>query len=167
MRASTTIEQHRQGNPPRKWDAHGMINQFAVPTTLIAGPPGSGKTTYVKEHASSGDVIIDVDSLFVALSGRPPHEHPPELLSVVLDAREAAECRLFEPIEVGHAWILRGTPKRLQRQYYEERGASVIVLEVDADECLERVLNDPQRNQSAQHWISLIAKWWADYEKGF
>jgi predicted kinase len=134
-----------------------------VPTTLIAGPPGSGKTTYAQQNARDGDLIIDVDRIFAALSGRQLHDHPEELLPFVLGAREGAEACLMNESELRHAWILRGAPSALDREYYAQRGAEVIVLDVSADECLRRVMADPNRHQPKAHWEQLIVRWWENY----
>ena len=44
---------------------------------LIYGSPCSGKTTYVKEHFKTGDIVCDVDKLYSALCFN--EEHTEEL----------------------------------------------------------------------------------------
>ena len=137
---------------------------FRVPATLVAGPPGSGKTAYVMERAERGDLIIDVDKLFVAFSGLRSHDHPDELLPFVLSARDASEDRLGLSNGVRHAWIIKGAPRKAQRQDMARRGAAVVVLDVPAEECLNRIANDPERQGLDCPWDDWINQWWEDYE---
>ncbi len=37
---------------------------------IINGPPAAGKTTFVREHAQHGDIIIDLDHIANALAGK-------------------------------------------------------------------------------------------------
>ncbi len=142
----------------------GGGKQFAVATTLVAGPPGSGKTTYVRDRAEYGDVIIDVDALYVALSGQPRYKKPTALLPFVLEARDAVEERLLARSDARQAWIIKGAPKREQRDHYANRGATVVVLAVPAEECLRRIADDPEREESEESWSPLVHQWWDDYE---
>ena len=141
----------------------GDVERFAVATTLVAGPPGSGKTTYVRERAKWGDLIIDIDTLYRALSGCSRYQKPDSLLPFVLEAFEAAEARLLSMSDVGHAWIISAAPKVAQRQYYAKRGAEVVVLAVPVGECIRRIADDPERNQPNADWERWIHRWWRDY----
>lgn len=40
---------------------------------IVYGRPGSGKTTYVKNHIGDNDIVYDYDKLFSALSFKPEH----------------------------------------------------------------------------------------------
>ncbi|KKK68634.1 hypothetical protein LCGC14_2942110, partial [marine sediment metagenome] len=88
--------------------------------TVVCGPPGAGKTSYVQERARWGDLIVDVDAIFAAIGGTAEHGHPPNLLTAALAARDA----LINSIDAnpGRAWIIMGGAKsrerkRLQLQY--------------------------------------------------
>lgn len=140
------------------------MEPFRVPTTLVCGPPGSGKTTYVSDRAERGDLIIDMDKLFVAISGQPVYDKPEALLPFALRARNAAEDRLTLDSEVRHAWVIKGAPEKAQREEMAKRGADVVVLAVPAEECLERIANDPERQGLDVPWEQLISDWWTKYE---
>jgi predicted kinase len=45
------------------------INKPVCKTFLVGGPPGSGKSTFVKANAKAKDIIIDLDEIMAKLSG--------------------------------------------------------------------------------------------------
>ncbi|HEX4129735.1 MAG TPA: hypothetical protein VHZ24_06810 [Pirellulales bacterium] len=46
-----------------------MTQQQTKPITVVLGPPGSGKTTFVANSRSPGDVVWDFDVMLAALTG--------------------------------------------------------------------------------------------------
>jgi len=153
----------RARNTKRRAGSESPAGRFAIPTTLVAGPPGSGKSTWVRERAKPGDLILDTDLLYMSLSGCSRYTKPQPLLPFVLEAFEAAENRLLSMSDVGHAWIISAAPKIAQRAYYANRGAEVVVLAVPAAECIRRIAHDPVRNQPDADWEGWINRWWRDY----
>lgn len=129
---------------------------------VIAGPPGSGKTTYALQNMKRGDAIIDVDYLFMALSGLSIYDKPRSLLSLVLDTRDA----VLDIIQAGIAndsYIITSTGKRTEIDAMCVRfAADPVVMAVPADECKERIANDKRRDANTD-WPALVDKWWADY----
>lgn len=125
------------------------------------GPPCAGKTTYVRERAKPGDLILDSDAIYAALSGQKMHLRPEGLRKYVWDAYNAALHRLaHEPRQT--AWVIQTGAKRTTRQrltvgFYR---AETVVLETPEEECLRRA----KRLRRPAHWQDAIRDWWANYE---
>jgi len=129
---------------------------------VIAGPPGSGKTTLAHKRAQYGDAIVDVDALFAALSGQALYAKPVGLLPVVAAARDAAVARIAQGI-AGDAYVITADGQRATHNALRERlDAELIVLEVDAETCKARLLQDNRRDADTD-WPALVDAWWRDY----
>jgi Restriction endonuclease len=90
----------------RKRQLESMTNkEGGTLITIISGLPGVGKTTYVLEHMQPGDLVVDMDALYAALSFR-SGETPKSLLPFVAAARDAVIQRLQRSSDVRHAWII-------------------------------------------------------------
>lgn len=134
--------------------------------TVIAGPPGAGKSRWVEERRKWGDLVLDLDALYVALSGEPPYEKPQVLLPFVSEARDAIVSRLTRSHSVARAWIVGSLPKRVDRETLRRRlRAKVVVIETASEECLRRIASDPRRATRAELWRPIIDKWWREYER--
>lgn len=114
----------------------------------VVGPPGSGKTAYVLEHAQRGDLIVDVDLLFMALSGLEMYEKPYALLPFVLAAQAAVIAQIGQHA-LERAWII--STRMTQRDiavFRRDFGADVWVMKTPAEECKRRILQDERRPMS-------------------
>ena len=139
---------------------------WTTQVTIVCGPPGSGKTRYVREHAVRGDLILDVDALYMALSGLDWYDKPDELLPFVAEARDAVIRRLERPSEVKRAWVITTGAKKHERDALARRlRAKVVVLDVPAEECLRRIANDERRAHQLEKWHRLVDEWWREYEE--
>ena len=139
---------------------------------LICGPPASGKTSYIKERMKSGDLIVDIDLIYQAITGLPMYEKPVSLLDLVFDVRNfligkiRQSTKSDEDARWYNAWVIAGAPERQQRYRLASQidPCKVVVLEVDANECIRRIANDPRRAGSWEHWQEIIYRWWRKYE---
>lgn len=133
---------------------------------VIAGPPASGKTTYVREHMRPGDLVIDLDPIKQALTYTDWYAAPDAVLPFALEARDAILRRLEQPSEVQRAWIILMGAKQAQRDELRRRfNATVVVCEVPEVVCLQRIAVDPRRVNREQHLSEyLVRKWWNEYE---
>lgn len=148
-------------------DKPKLPGKCKVAVTVVCGPPGSGKTSYVRERARWGDMIVDMDALYAAISGLPWYEKPDVLLPFVAEARDALIARLNRPSEIRHAWILMSGARRADRDALRQRlNAEVVVLEIGASECMRRISLDERRRDKTQRWHELIERWWREYERG-
>ncbi len=136
-----------------------------TPVTVVCGPPGSGKTTYVRERAKWGDLIVDLDTIWSALTGLPLYDKPDPLLPFVVSCRDAIYERLSRANDVRQAWIITGGAKAHDRAAWRQRGAQVIVIETQATVCIARIRADNRRAKRAALLARLVTDWWHDYRR--
>lgn len=74
----------------------GRIKDYQRKVYYVWGAPCSGKSTFVKDNMQRGDLILDIDKLWSALSGQPEYIKPNEIKAVVFNARNA----IFESIKM-------------------------------------------------------------------
>ncbi len=129
--------------------------------TIVAGPPGAGKTYWVRERARAGDLIVDLDRLVMALSTAGEHERPPNILHFALPAYEAVVDTLaIDPRRLERAWVIGTLADKEQRDRLAKRlRARVVVLDTPADDCKQRVSDRP----ASAPWPSLIDRWHREY----
>ena len=114
---------------------------------VIIGAPCAGKSTYVRENAKSGDVIVDYDSLAKAL-GAEGHLPDGDIKQAAFRARKAAIEYCVET--KCEAWIIHTSPTDEQRETYEKAGAEFIEMDTDMDTCLQRAIDDERPPETEQ-----------------
>lgn len=139
-------------------------HEAVVMLTVVTGPPCSGKTTYVRQYALPGDVIIDLDAIAQALGSPVTHDHEPGIRKVALEARAAAiKMAISRHQHHGaRAWIIESAPDQARRSWYASRDARFVDLSESPDE-LHRRAAESGRPVSAHSQIdSFLAR--ADHE---
>lgn len=123
--------------------------------TVITGPPCSGKSTYLRDHAKPGDIAVDFDRLAQALGSTQPHEHPAPVRFVTMAARTAAVTSAIKQHLRGHTvWIVDGTPKPDRVAEYQRVGATFVRLSADPAELHRRA-----GKERPKLWHKLIDDW--------
>ena len=74
--------------------------------TVVCGPPGSGKTTYVREHKRRGDVVWDQDVMMAALCDLPLGEKQDDCIKPLLAMRDGLVSELARHPLVRNVWII-------------------------------------------------------------
>lgn len=135
---------------------------------VLCGPPGSGKTTYAKEHMRLGDIIIDLDAIFQAFTGLGAYNKPEHLLPFMLDIHRFAIQSIQKDADknpFNNAWVIVSGARRGEREYLKDKlGAEIIVFDVPAGECLQRIETDPNRAGVLIPWGRYVKAWWDEYE---
>ena len=119
--------------------------------TVVTGPPCGGKSTYIKENAKDGDIVIDMDKIALALiQGKPEsHEYGEEVRSIARAARKAA---VKQSLVVGQGnrlgiWIIHTDPSVADRTNYRIVSARFVECSPGLRVCLERLKKRPRINQ--------------------
>ena len=129
--------------------------------TIIYGAPCSGKTTYVSEHATMNDIIIDMDNIYQMISTNDRYIKPKRLSSTVFAIRD----QLYDIVRYRrgtwtNAFIVTGGARSGERTRLKERvnADEFIFIDTDKDTCLIRAKEKPKE------WIKYIDQWFEAYE---
>lgn len=128
-----------------------------APVTVVCGPPGSGKSSYVKERRAKGDLMWDFDEMKTALTGIAGHECGYEVVPFVLAMRSAFYAKAMDRggLNISRIWIIESRTARSLQPEIEALRAQVISLTASKEECLERV------KERGPQWTKIVEDWFA------
>jgi hypothetical protein len=133
---------------------------------LVYGPPLSGKSTYVQDRMQEGDLVVDMDRLYLAVSGLPMYNKPNNLLPNV----RSMHSLLLDNIRTrfgkwNNAFIIGGYADKYRReQVANDLDAELVFCDVGIDECFRRLDADPARREMRADWIEYINRWFREYK---
>lgn len=140
---------------------HRRFGQYAKQVYVVWGCPLSGKTAAVREMMRPGDIVLDINSLWQAITFQP--DHPNACKYNVFGIRDT----LMDHIKTRYgrwcdAYIIGGYPNRYDRERLaQEYGATLIYCEVDKAECFKRA----QNTDRPEEYKKYVADWWEMYER--
>lgn len=125
--------------------------------TLVTGPPCSGKSTYVDQHAGAGDVVVCHDREARRAGSRRRHEH----LQVHRTAAEVRWRALVVDVAAAAtitAWVIRCVERGDERQALAEqlRATAVVLLVPPVQVALHRAELDHREPRT----FGLIRGWY-------
>jgi len=132
---------------------------------LVYGAPLSGKHTLACQQMSRGDMMVDMDALYQAMSGLPTFDKPNNLYQNVMAAHDV----LIDNIKTrygkwNNAYIIGGYPEKRKREALsDELGAELVYCEATRGECMTRLMADEARRNRRDEWIKWIAEWFERY----
>ena len=144
----------------------GRIKTWQRKVYYVYGAPCSGKSTFVRENMQKGDLVLDIDRLWSALSGQPEYIKPNEIKAVVFNARNA----ILDSIKTRagnwqQAFVIEGGAligDRMRR--IETLGAECIFIDTPREACIERLIRDDSRAEVQGQWIDYINTWFDSYQ---
>ena len=134
---------------------------------LVYGPPLSGKSTFVWDNMEHGDLVVDMDRLYVAVTMLPVYDKPNELLPVI----RGVHSLLIDNIKTRYgkwqnAFIVGGYADKYKREkIIAELGADPVFCDVPKEECMRRLDTDELRSQRREEWATYIERWFEQYTK--
>jgi hypothetical protein len=130
---------------------------------IVYGSPLSGKTTLVRELMSYGDLVLDIDSLWQAVTFQPEYVKPTNCRFNIFALRD----NLLDQIKMRYgqwytAWVIGGYPEKYERERLANTlGAELIYCECTKEECLERL----EQSNKPESWREYIIDWWERYSE--
>lgn len=130
---------------------------------IVWGSPLSGKSTLVRELMQYGDIVLDMDRLWEAITMQPAYTKPNNVRFNVFALRDS----LLDQIKTRYgqwytAWVIGGYPERYERERLAGAlGAELIYCESTKEECLERL----EQSDKPESWRQYILDWWERYSE--
>jgi predicted kinase len=146
-------------------DKGEVMTNKQTKVTIVWGCYGSGKTTYVKQNMTHGDLIIDLDMIGQAISLCDKTDVPKNLLYTSLKVRDFIyQLIATRDINTENVWVVAGLPTKTERETLRERlNAELIHMDVTKEECIRRVMADKERKDKDKQ-VEIIEAWFSKYE---
>lgn len=140
---------------------HDKLGIYRKQVYLVYGSPLSGKSTYVHDNMSDGDLIVDMDNIWQCLSGCDRYIKPNRIKSCVFSIRDS----LLDMVRIRQgkwmtAWVIGGYPLSSERErLIKSLNAREIFIDTNKEECLSRLqaVND---GRDTKEWEKYIHDWW-------
>lgn len=132
---------------------------------IVHGAPCSGKSSFVDSIKGNSDLIVDIDNLWQALTGRRYHK-PNAVKANVFAMRDA----LLETVKTRagkweRCFIVEGLPYKAERERRSVAyGAELIHIDTDKETCLQRLQADESRREYASEWQRYIDEYFSRYQ---
>jgi predicted kinase len=115
---------------------------------VISGPPCSGKSTYIKENAKSGSIVIDMDRIALALTTEDTehHAYSKAIKTLAITTRKTAVKKALTLGNVVDVYIIDTEPSQESKAMYSWYKAKHITLSPPLEEVLQRIdANRPEQ----------------------
>lgn len=121
---------------------------------VVTGPPCAGKSTYIRENADPGDLVVDFDAIAKALGAEDDHTADGVVMEAAKGARDAA-IETARKNDTG--WII---DTYLTGSYPDT--AEIVLLDPGKDACIERAKQDNRPDGT----LDEIDKWYSRQKGG-
>lgn len=124
---------------------------------VITGPPCAGKSTWVKDHAQPGDIVVDLDRIALAITaeGVEHHQYPGHIRGAAIQVRRAAVQVALAYCRVGDSYVIHAKPTERTWRLYRRHRAQVIELSAPYEVLVERC-----RAERPPHVLAGLPTWW-------
>lgn len=146
---------------------HNKLSYSERQVFIVHGSPLAGKTSYVLNAMSEGDLVIDLDSIWECVSGQSRYVKPQRLRAVVFSLRD----NLLESVKYRrgkwlNAYVIGGYPFEAERERLADTlGARLVHIDTDYNECLKRLKECNDRD--VKEWEKYLSDYWLQYNGGY
>lgn len=129
---------------------------------VITGPPCVGKSTWVRERAQPGDLVVDLDRIALAITAESTdhHDYPANIRKAAITIRATAVEIALRYSRRGKAYVIHSKPPPRALNRYRKAQAVMIDLDAPMDVLMARA----KAERPPSMW-PVLARWWDDPEE--
>lgn len=138
------------------------LRPSAIPLTIVCGPAGGGKSTYIKQHAAPDDIIIDMDMIRVELGIGPDHWDTGTLERSLTRRNEMLAA--LATASSGKAWFIVSAATEQERTWWAAmlKPERTLIVMAPAKTCIQRI-KATRTGERASRAVKATVKWWTNY----
>lgn len=132
---------------------------------IVHGAPCSGKSSFVDRIKGNSDLIVDIDNIWEAVTGKRYYK-PNALKANVFAMRDT----LLETVRTRagnweRCFVIEGLPYKAERERRTAvYGAELIHIDTDRETCLQRLQRDDSRREYEAEWRKYIDDYFLRYQ---
>ena len=130
---------------------------------IVSGAPGSGKTTYVKNHKKAGDLVIDLDYICAALQLETnAHANHDSVWRMAVCARDSLYPFIANRFgDWNDCWIVTAEARqdKLKELARMVRATDTIEINTTLAENLKQIERDKSRTLNADDFKMMAKRW--------
>lgn len=129
---------------------------------VVTGPPCAGKSTWVRERAQTGDIVVDLDRLALAITaeGTPHHSYPGHIRGAAIQVRRAAVSVALAYCRTGNSYVIHAKPSDKALKLYKRYRPQIVELTAPYSVLVERA-----KAERPPHILASLATWWESPEE--
>lgn len=138
------------------------IKPSAVPLTIVCGPAGGGKSSFIKANKGNNDLVIDMDAIRIEL-GIGSDQWDTSTLERSLKRRN----ELLEQLATSsapRAWFIVSAASNAERDWWQSalQPERLVVVLASQALCLHRI-NASRQGDRATRSLHATVKWWSEF----
>lgn len=142
---------------------HNKLGYAVREVFLVYGAPLAGKSEWVRENMSEGDLVINLDDIWQCISGCERYVHPNRLRSIAFRVRDSLiEAVRYRSGKWMNAYVVGGYALSSERERLcKELGAREVYIESSRDACIQKL--ESMENLPKADWMRYIDDWFLKY----
>ncbi len=135
---------------------------------LVCGPPGAGKNHFVEKNFRSGDIILDFDRIYDAVTMQGIHTVRHAWMQPVISSMKNAAIDNLRTLKQDNiVWVIACLPEGRRREATSRRlqSADTFLIMPEKSICLKHIQNDNSRQADGYYTYveNILADWYKKY----
>lgn len=147
-------------------EIHGRFGAICKKVYFVHGAPLAGKSSFVQSEKARGDLVVDIDLIWQAITGGEKYDKPNSLIQNVFGLyTELLEMVKTRAGKWTTAYIISAEARKAKRdRIAAEVNAELIYIPATREECLRRLESDTTRDHVRELWAGYINNYFDNQE---
>lgn len=146
---------------------HNKLGYSSRMVYIVYGAPFSGKRTWVRNNCSGNDLVIDMDDIWMCITGNERYKKNNRLKSIAFSVRDGLlNAVKYRAGKWSTAYVIGGYALSSERRRLcSELGAREVFIEADKQTCFDRLENMNDDSIDKDEYRKYIEEWFEKFSR--